>query len=172
MSLSSVPEGRGNVPIRRDLGFHALVGLLGLVAIWLLAMPLVPAVTESTMHRFHLTTPSFSWWAIQQPIPSMYNFDNRFEMQRQPRGSGKPILHGIHSREKVASGQVNHFPASRITSALANTTYSGDLEDWWFTLITGYRGIEKRSYYHLQAREDGGFEMIRLERGFADEQRY
>ncbi len=160
-----------SAPIQRDLGFHALVGLLGLVAVWLLAMPFVPALTEATMRRFHLTTESFSLWSLQQLIPSMYNFDNRFEVQRQPPDFGDPIFQGIHARERVASGQVNHFPASRITSALANTTYSGDSEDRWFTLITSFREIEERSYYHLQPRKDGGFEMIRLEKGFADEHR-
>jgi len=175
MSQKSAPEPLGNAPIQQDLGFYALVGLVGLVAVWLLAMPLVPTVAEATMRRFHLTTESFSLWSLQQLIPSMYNFDNRFEVQRQPPDSGDPIFHSlspwerIAARERVKSGQVNHFPASRITSALAHTTYSGDLGDRWFTLITSYRGIEEKSYYHLQPREDGGFEMIRLERGFADE---
>jgi len=169
MSQKSAPEPLGNAPIQQDLGFYALVGLVGLVAVWLLAMPFVPALTEATMRRFHLTTESFSLWSLQQAIPSMYNFDNRFEVQRQPPDAGDPIFHSLDSRERVKSGQVNHFPASRITFADARNWYLDDRHDRWFTLITSYRGIEKRSRFHLKPAGEGGFEMIRLEGESTDE---
>ena len=87
-----------------DYGFRAIVTLVVLIAIWLLLMPWVPVIASATLHRFHLRTSNFALWAIQQPIPSMYNFANRYEVREIPPGLLDPIIENTEKR------YINHFP--------------------------------------------------------------
>ena len=140
----------------RDYGFIAIVALLIVIAVWLLLMPLLPAIASSTLHRFHLRSESFVWWAIQQPIPSMYNFANRFEVSRFPPGLVDPIFDDTEKR------YINHFPLRILT--FANTRYRFLLagQDRWVTVDSTYRGQTLETRVHAKALEGGGFELVRL----------
>ena len=75
----------------RDVGFLVICLLVCLHVIWLLLMPWVPGIAKATMNRFHLSSSSFAVWAIQFPIPTMYNFANQYEVREFPKrtfGSG------------------------------------------------------------------------------------
>lgn len=146
-------------PAPVDLGFKAIVALAIVVAIWLLLMPWVPAIASSTMHRFHLRSGSFTWWAIQQPIPSMYNFANRYEVRELPPGLLDPILETSDKR------YINHFPARTLTFANTRFRYLHEGQDRWMTIDSSYRGQTLESRYLAQHRESGGFDLILLSKG-------
>lgn len=139
-----------------DLGFQAIVALLVVVAAWLLLMPWVPAIASATMHRFHLRSGSFASWAIQQPIPSMYNFANRFEMREIPAGFLDPIFETDQKR------YINHFPTRVLTFANTRYHYLHQGRDQWLTIDTSYRGQSIESVYHAKPIGGGGFEMTLL----------
>jgi hypothetical protein len=143
-------------PSSRDYGFMAICWFVAANAVWLLLMPVVPAIASATLNRFHLNTSSFAVWAIQQPIPSMYNFANRYEIHKVPPGMVDPIL--------VADNQqryINHFPTRVITFADTRVDFR-DGKDRWFTFESSYRGRTLQTQVHVQAKAGGGFTYVRL----------
>lgn len=142
---------------KRDLGFIGIIALVIGVAIWLLLMPLVPAIASVTLHRFHLRTDSFAGWAIQAPIPSMYNFANRFEVRDFPPGMVDPIFF-----EGAEKRYINHFPVRRLTFADARYYLLRQGQDRWLTVDSTYRGQTLESRFHARHIGEGRFELIRL----------
>ena len=152
---------------RPDVGFYAIVALVVIITTWLLLMPFVPAIASATMHRFHLRSGSFTWWAIQQPIPSMYNFANRFQVSDVPPGfSSDPLfadpLFPEASTQAVEKRYLNHFPTRIVTFANTRYRYLNDGQDRWITIDTRYRGQMLESTYHAKPVAEGGFEMVLL----------
>jgi hypothetical protein len=151
---------------RRDFGFVAIVTLVGCHALWLLLMPVVPAIASATLHRFHLRTRSFSLWAVQQPIPSMYNFANRYEVSEiSPYFLSAGFLANDFLAPVIETDNrryINHFPTRVLTFANRREFYLADGTDRWVTLESTYRGQTLRSKYHAQPRSAGGFDMLRL----------
>ncbi len=146
---------------RRDYAFIAIVALVLLNAAWLLLMPVVPAIASTTLHRFHLRSRSFPLWAIQQPIPAMYNFGNRFEVRKVPPdfispGFLEPIIDTNRKR------YINHFPTRIFTFANTRYRYLADGQDRWLIIDSTYRGQSIETTIHAKPREDGGYDMIFL----------
>jgi hypothetical protein len=142
---------------QRDYGFIAIVTLVAITAIWLLLMPIVPAIASATLHRFHLRSESFATWALQQPIPSMYNFANRFEVRDRHPGLADSNANATETR------YINHFPARVMTFANRRYRYLDQGKDRWFTIESSYRGQTLESWFHAKAKEGGhGFELIQL----------
>ncbi|MGI9474824.1 MAG: hypothetical protein ACR2NZ_25055 [Rubripirellula sp.] len=141
---------------QRDYGFIAIVALAGLVAIWLLLMPWVPSVASHVLKRFQLQTPSFIGWAMQFPIPSMYNCANECKVQSLPPGLADPVIDD-------GWRHVNHFPARIITFADGRYHHLLPREDRWFRLKSSYRGQTLESTIHLEPiGKRGRFRLIRL----------
>ncbi len=141
---------------RTDHGFRIIVTLVVANAIWLLLMPWVPGIASATLHRFHLRTESFSLWAIQQPIPSMYNFANRYEVDEIPPGFFEPIIEVDEKR------YINHFPTRILTFANTRYRYLNEGTDRWVTIDSTYRGQSLETRFHAKPLASGGFEMVRL----------
>lgn len=129
---------------RVDPGYFGIVGLVALIFGWLLLMPFVSAIRATTMNRFHLRTASFWQWAVQQPIPAMYNFANHVEVTRTDPLTGKTDV--------VLQRPVNHFPVQAMTFATgryqclneglpcqirATSTYRGDALETVFDVVAG-----------------------------------
>lgn len=140
----------------RDYGFIAIVTFVVAVAIWLLLMPLVPAIASATLHRFHLRNNSFVSWAIQFPIPAMYNFANRYQVRDRLEDSQADF-------DRASVRMVNHFPSRIFTFADGRYMYLRHGEDRWLTIESSYRGQSLRSHFHAEPRGDGGFDLHRLE---------
>jgi hypothetical protein len=140
----------------RDVGFLAICLLVIITAVWLLLMPWVPSIARATINRFHLTSSSFAVWAIQFPIPTMYNFANRFEVREFPEGMLDPVIETSQHR------YVNHFPSRKITFANTRYRYLNEHLDRWFNIDSSYRGQTIETRFHLKPIETGGFEVIRL----------
>lgn len=135
-----------------DCLYKILVIGLFAVAIWLLAMPWVPAIARCTMNRFHLQTRSFGAWALQQPIPPMYSFANTTEV----RSEGKKVL---------ASRTLNHFPTREFTFASARARHLLDRSSKWFVLHSAYRGQAIQSIYQLDPADLGGWKVTLVKNG-------
>ncbi len=135
----------------RDYGFLAIVGLLVAVAVWLLLMPVVSSVAGTTMRRFHLRTSSFAGWAIQFPIPAMYNFSNRYQFDRYPPGLIDPLFH-----EPGEKRYINHFPVRCVTFADGRYFELHEGEDRWITVDSTYRGQQIESRFHAKPNPTGG----------------
>ena len=141
---------------RIDWGFFLIVGLVAMVAVWLLLTPIVPSVASSSMHRFHLRSKSFMWWSVQQPIPTMYNFSNQYEVTEIPPDLVDPLFADESKRHYI-----NHFPA-RVLTWSSYRRHLRDQKDRWYTLETTYRGQKLRSRIRAKANGKGGFDIIRL----------
>ncbi len=145
----------------RDFGFIAILLMVALIAAWLLLMPVVPSIAKETMQRFHLRSDSFAAFVAEFPIPTMYNFANRFEVKDFPPGLVDPIFGELDEGESFR--YINHFPARAITFSGARYRHLRDGRDRWFTLESSYRGQGVRSEVHAKAREEGGYQYMRLE---------
>lgn len=142
----------------RDFGFIAIVVLVGVIVAWLILTPLVPSVASATLHRFHLRSGSFVAWAIQFPIPTMYNFANRYEVRKLPPGLVDPIL------EKSEKRYLNHFPSRVATFFNTRQRHLHDGQDRWITIESAYRGQLVETRFHAQPKEGGsGFDFVRLD---------
>jgi hypothetical protein len=152
---------------RPDWMFRILVTALFSVAVWLLAMPWVPAIARCTMNRFHLQTDSFAAWAIQQPIPPMYSFANTTEVRsRSPKSPSQRALEPAGSKEDnavLASRFINHFPTREFTFANARVRHLLDRSSRWFVLRSAYRGQTVESLYRLDPVEEKGWTVTRVD---------
>jgi hypothetical protein len=140
-----------------DFGFLLIVAVVAVIAVWLLLTPFVPSVASSTLRRFHLRGDSFAWWSIQQPIPSMYNFANVYEIRDVPPGLIEPIF-----ADQIERRYINHFPARVLTWAGRRYRYLHDGKDRWVKVETSYRGLKLTSRFHAKPDGAGGFELVRL----------
>ena len=139
-----------------DWGFRAIVVLVALIAVWLLWMPWSAEITRITMRRFQLQTESFLLWAVQFPIPAMYNFANEAEIDSYPPGLVDPIFAESESR------YLNHFPVRCITFADGRYHYLHEGRDRWITVETRYRGRRLESRFHAHVNPEGRVELNRL----------
>lgn len=136
-----------------DLGFIAIVALIALITCWLLLMPIMPAITIATIHRFHLRTPSFLQWAIQQPIPAMYNMANRAELTRTgPDGD----------QRLIRSETINHFPVRVVTFADGRYDCFQTGRAYHLSVTSAYRGQQQTTEFEITPDHDGKFIMSRM----------
>ncbi|TWT53201.1 hypothetical protein Pla22_08290 [Rubripirellula amarantea] len=149
------------VKTQRDHGFLAIVALVVVIAVWLLLMPWVKPIIHATMNRFHLRSASFAIFAIQFPIPAMYNFANRSDVQDYPPDLVDPLM--INLDPKLSGRYCNHFPARTMTFADARFFHLQDGKDRWFTIESTYRGERLTSRFHLKPDSEQGYLMLRLD---------
>ncbi len=143
-----------------DWSYRILVTALASVAVWLMAMPWVPAIARCTMNRFHLQTHSFAAWAIQQPIPPMYSFANTTEVRNRPPGAGSEASPDMNPGDGVIAGRtINHFPTREFTFANARARYLVDQTSKWFVLQSTYRGQTIESVYRLDPAAGNGWNV-------------
>jgi len=131
--------------------FFVILSLVAAIALWIVSMPFCKFVQRTTINRFHLQTRSFATWAIQQPIPSMYNLYNRFEIRPSP---WKPEPNAIW-----ASGTVNHFPLRMFTFGDNRKVYLRPDEAREIDIWSSYRGERLHTHWVATPAEEGGFDL-------------
>lgn len=154
-------------PPTADWLYRGILGLIASVAMWILATPVIRPIATATMHRFHLSSHSFATWAMQFPIPAMYNFSNRSRVGREITD----LLAVWDEHESYAMEpwqQMNHFPARGFTFANVRWRYLRQHEPRRFELETNYRGQNLRSTYDLIPIVDTDFELIRVASAYSD----
>ena len=139
-------------PLR--LGGQTLVGLLGLAYAWILLTPLVPSVGQAGLRRFNLVSGSFVSWALQQPVPSMYNFSNEVAFGPLSLVAAVPLR------------QVNHYP-TRFYTGSDREIYTKMLP-MLMRSKSSYRGNDLQ-VYHLIEEAPGGVKMVAAIQGENDD---
>lgn len=106
---------------------------LGVAAALLLIMFFSPRVQIMMMKKMHLRNDSFLQWALLQPVPSMYNFNNTIRID--PDG---------------LVGQMNHFPLRAITyRPMVRKSLAESGRRFFVTVKSTYRGAELVSQFEL-----------------------
>ncbi|WP_236695939.1 hypothetical protein [Rhodopirellula islandica] len=170
MNASAKPSTLRSKP---DWGYRILITVAAVVAAWLLLMPVCPPIIHSTMQRFHLRTPSFAWWAIQTPIPAMYNFKNTTEIRDLPPEGElaglvdplwlSPLDENATGLGVLATRTINHYPAREFTFANGRVRYLQDGEPRWLVMESHYRGESLQSTYELSCDDAGMWRMMLAE---------
>jgi hypothetical protein len=146
MSESIEPRAK-----RFDLGFTLILLLVAVVSCWLLALPFSPFLQRTSLDRFHFQTRSFVLWAIQQPIPAMYNFYNRYEADQVDRG---------HSVIPASKGTLNHFPLRIITFGDNRQFILWPESPRTIDIHSSYRGQSLHTRWKATPTTDGGFMVV------------
>ncbi len=157
-SFESDAKDLASTSRHQDIGFIAIVVLVATITLWLLMTPISRSIAAASMHRFHLRSHSFAVWAVQFPIPTMYNFANRYEVRELPWGLIDPIADETERR------YINHFPSRIVTFVDNRYRHLHDGRDRWYAIETTYRGQRIETRMHAEPKPDGnGFVLRRLD---------
>jgi hypothetical protein len=137
---------------RADRGYRGILVAVAVVAFWLLAMPFSRFIQKTTLDRFHLQTRSFLVWAIQAPVPAMYNFHNRYRVE--------PRFQDSTSTGDPLTGTVNHFPVRLYTFGETRRFMMRDQARHMLTVESRYRGHSLTTRWVVVSSTAGGFELI------------
>ncbi len=127
-------------------GFMLLSGIC-IIAVWLLALPFSPTIQRVTIERFHLRSGSFLGWVLQQPIPPMYNLENRIWFSKQPLKHSDLV---DHPRDGVETLMLNHFPARAATCADGRWSRLRYDQEGWLYLRSRYQESEQVTAYRIE----------------------
>lgn len=124
-------------------------GALGAISLWMMAMPVVPGVTEAVMRRFHLTSRHYLAWLPQQVVPAMYSFANRYRLtpSERPGAAGDPM---------AGAFWVNHYPPRLFTFSRRTGLRA---ESYELCCQSDYRGRRLFTKMRVERQGDGGFRM-------------
>jgi len=131
--------------VTRDLPGGVLLAVMGLVGGWVMLGFFSSSVQRANLDRFHLNTPSFAGWGIQQPIPAMYNFENRYWVSRVPLTNLDLQLSPAEIRQRMGeslidTGYANHFPTRIFTFGDGRNKYlKGQTESVFLYVQSRYR---------------------------------
>ncbi len=140
---------------RPDWGYRAIVTTVFITAIWLLLLPLSQTVQRIALNRFHLQTGSFAAWAVQGPVPAMYNFHNQAIIEPSPWNSmpwdTMPWDQPAFEPQRWA---INHFPTRTFTFGYERIAIR-DPQHQMITLRSRYRGQTLQTRWLVDQHEDG-----------------
>ncbi|MGV3486277.1 MAG: hypothetical protein ACO1RT_17795 [Planctomycetaceae bacterium] len=146
-------DGSERQPAGVDYGFRLILALMMVVVAWLLAMPFSRTVQRTSLERFHLQTKSFAWWSLQQPIPAMYNFYNRFEIRPSPWRTDTDEV------QYAERGTVNHFPLRMFTFGDNRAIFLTPGRSRRIDIWSSYRGEELHTHWTATPTARGGFDL-------------
>ena len=120
----------------------------------ILLLPLSGNVRDAAARRFHLAGWRFGAWALFQPLPSMYNFENRWDVTFI-----QPADQTDESCDVPFHGFINHHIFNRILLQRGALERCGLLAQVRFQ--TTYRGTTVEARYVLTADPPShGFTVI------------
>jgi hypothetical protein len=137
--------------------YYVILSMVAAIALWLVSMPFCKFVQRTTINRFHLQTESFAVWAIQQPIPAMYNLYNRYEVRPSP---WKPEPDASEPDNTGHSGTVNHFPLRMFTFGDNRKVFLPPEEIREIDIWSSYRGETLHTRWVATPSQDGGFDLM------------
>lgn len=153
------------------VGLTAIYAMIAAYAVWILLMPFCGPIARHALQRFHLVTPTFIGWAVQQPIPAMYNFANTFEVRQWPPREEAAATKSLlpfesplgdeHDFGRIHLGYINHFPSRAYTFASQRIHCCSPNEDRWIVTESSFRGQRVKVLVHLDAVGNGQFEVTR-----------
>ena len=163
----------------RDLASGMLLAAITLAAFWIVLLPFSQTVQKTFLARFHLDSSNFSFFSAQQPIPSMYNFENRVWISPKPitqselnqatrdnktsnPSTGAPATL-LADLKNIETEQINHFPTRAFTFGKTRWILKQQSETRYYYLSSRYRDVEHKSAYRLSPISDSQFGVTRLE---------
>lgn len=139
----------------RDRLALGIAGAIALFSICILSLPFSVSARVAAMQRFHLAGWSYVAWALFQPVPSMYNFDNRWDVTFTPptRSIADETVCQV-----LFHGYINHHIFNRVLLRRAEMEHCGFPARVRFR--SDYRGTQVETGYSLEARPGGhGFSV-------------
>ena len=157
-----------------DVASGAFLLLITVVAAWVVALPFSSAVQDSYLKRFHLDSSSFTAWAVQQPVPAMYNFENRYwtgpqtltpdELKQLEKIAAK-LTDDVDERGQfigIETNAINHFPSRSFTFAFTRQ-YLKHNPHRYFYLRSRYRDRVIQTSFKTVPVSDTEIRLERLE---------
>jgi hypothetical protein len=168
----------------RDFASAALLTVIAASSCWVLCLPLSSTVQKCYLNRFHLSSASFPAWAMQQPVPAMYNLENRFWVSPSTLSktelrdsefrstvpaptSGPQLAAGAKPTSEIGTSALNHFPARTITFGGSRAVLKEN-PNKYFYLRSRYRGRELLSSYRTIPVSDSEVRVERIESEWSD----
>lgn len=134
--IASQPSLSSKETPARDWSTITLAGLVLIVGGWTAALPFSRGIQNATFQRFHLSTPSFACWVLQQTTPAMYNFENRYWLIPSEQVADQ----SSNSAEAIETNLVNHFPLRLLTFADHRYRILHDDQPHTLVIRSAYRG--------------------------------
>ena len=145
------------ITVERD-GVTIGFGLAILViTTWLIALPFSTAVQNAALRRYHLQNDHFVCWAVQQIIPSLYNFENEYTFR--PDNALSPVV-----REFVKVRQLNHFPLRIVTYFDSRYILFSDGNSGEVELTSRYQSSLLTSRWKVSTLPDQSLKLESLDR--------
>jgi hypothetical protein len=127
----------------RDRIAISLVSAVLCFSIFVLLLPVSRTVQAAAARRFQLAGWPFAAWAVFQPLPSMYNLENRWEVTFAPRTDAS----ADEACRRAFSGFINHHIFNRILLQRVGLERCGLPAQVRF--VTTYRGAAVETRYVL-----------------------
>jgi hypothetical protein len=133
---------------------RCLVAALVVLSVAILSVAVSPSAQIAAAQRFHLTRWPFYLWALFQPVPSMYNFENRWDVAfARPEGSSADD----ELCRELFHGHINHHIFNRVLLRRAELERCGLPAQVHFR--TDYRGTRIETVYLLTGQPGHGFSV-------------
>lgn len=126
-----------------SFSFRVIAALQGIAAITILLMGFLPSFQRAWMDQMNLSTESYPLWALLQPIPKMYNFENRIFLQVVYEGE-------LHSEWEYYA---NHYSPRILTFGLYPHLVTYHEVSYRLFIETRFRSVCKTYYFELSARD-------------------
>ena len=151
---SGAGSARGRLPILDFIAANAekpdraallLLSAVLLFACFILLLPLSETVRRAGLRRFQLTGWPLAAWMLFQPAPSMYNFENRWEVVR---------THADGACPRTTNGFVNHHVYNRIALFNWRVRFRQCPLPAWVHFRSAYMGTVVETTYRLDSGPD------------------
>ena len=135
----------GAIRTRRDVPALCIVGAVCVCAVLILTIPFSDGARRTAERRFHQAGLSFPTWALLQPVPAMYSFDNRWSATGIPAaGAGEYCS---------SNGRLPHHVAGIIVLARVRFFRCGVPIE--LRLRSTYRGTTVETVYRVEPAPTG-----------------
>jgi uncharacterized membrane protein YhaH (DUF805 family) len=125
---------------KRDVPALCIAGAVCVCAVLILTIPFSDGARTMAQRRFHQAGLSFPTWALLQPVPAMYNFDNRW--------SATGVGAGTTAQECASNGRLPHHVVGIIVLARVPFLRCGAPVE--LRLRSTYRGTTVETVYRVE----------------------
>jgi len=134
----------------RDVPALAITLAVLLYSVCILLLPVSDGARRAAERRFQLSGWTFGAWALFQPVPSMYNFENRWEVAAAPSSDRR-----AEDCTEAVSGYINHHIYNRILLP-ASRARLDRCAPARVTFTSTYRGTSVETTYLVRHDAAGG----------------
>ncbi len=138
----------------RDRFAYAVLVALGVYSASVLMMPISTRARELAVRRFHASGWNFTAWAMLQPLPWMYNFENRLSVT---------YARGEQRQCQPLAEFVNHQPYGRLFTPHDRYWYR-ECGGARVRLSSTYRGLSIETIYVVEPAASARGLVVRSDR--------